>query len=290
MTDAEWLLRRFEENRPRLLAIAQRMLGSQTEADDAVQEVWLRISRGGSQDVENLGGWLTTIVARICLDLLRGRDRRHEVAIEHALDLATSREEDDPEAEAMHADSVGAALLIVLDSLSPAERLAYVLHDMFGVSFEELAVILDRSPAAARQLASRGRRRVRGGPSPRPVELARHQEIVSAFLGAAREGDFQALLLLLDPEVCVHADDAAVALGASRSVIGARAVAEKLVGRARAARLAVIEGTAGAVWSQQGKPLVAFVFTVVHDKVVRVDLVADPNRLAAMAIEGVAQR
>src|SRR5690348_14333257 len=212
MDDQEWLAERFEEHRARLRAVAHRMLGSVPEADDAVQEAWLRLSRADTRDVENLGGWLTTVVARVCLDMLRSRRSRREESLETPLvDLAASSgATGDPEREAVIADSVGPALLLVLDTLSPAERIAFVLHDMFGMPFEEIAPIVGRSPAAARQLASRARRRVQGKAAAPDADVEREREIVSAFLAASREGDFDRLLAVLDPDVVLRADQVAV--------------------------------------------------------------------------------
>src|SRR5919198_1193351 len=227
MDDDEFLAGRFEEHRAHLRKVAYRMLGSVSEADDAVQEAWLRLSRSDTSDVENLGGWLTTVVGRVCLDMLRRRTSRREDPLEaHLPDPIVSHADGiDPEHEALLADAVGLALLVVLESLGPAERLAFVLHDMFAVPFEEIAPIVGRSPAAARQLASRARRRVRGAAAVPEAHLTRQREVVDAFLAAARGGDFDALLAVLDPDVVLRADRGAVPPGASRVVRGARAVA-----------------------------------------------------------------
>jgi RNA polymerase sigma-70 factor (ECF subfamily) len=285
--EREWTADRFEENRAHLRAVAYRMLGSSTEAEDAVQEAWLRLSRTETGDVEDIRAWLTTVVARICLNMLRSRKALREDPLEgSASDEVASREgETDPEQEALLADSVGLALLVVLDTLTPAERLALVLHDTFGVSFEEIAPIVDRSPAAARQLASRARRRVRGAGQPPDADLARQREVVSAFLAAARNGDFEALLAILDPEVVVRADRAAAEIGASPEVRGARAVAETFAGRAQAARPALVDGAAGAVWAQGGTPRVVFDFTISEGRIVAIDLLSDPELLRELDLE-----
>jgi RNA polymerase sigma factor (sigma-70 family) len=278
--EREWLAERFETHRRRLRAVAYRMLGSVSEADDAVQEAWIRLSRTDTSDVENLAGWLTTVVARVCLDLLRSRKSRREqpLTLQHEAG-------DDPEHEALLADSVGLALLVVLETLPPAERVAFVLHDMFDLPFDQIAPIVGRSPAAARQLASRGRRRVRGsGSSVRESGRARRQEVVDAFLAASRGGDFAALIALLDPDVVLRADPAAMQIGASTEVRGAAAVAETFAGRARAAQPARIDGEPGLVWSQGGRPRVVFAFTITDGKIVAIDLLADPDRLARMGL------
>jgi RNA polymerase sigma factor (sigma-70 family) len=281
MSERDWLAERFEERRPHLRAVAHRMLGSVTEADDALQEAWLRVSRAGAGDVRNMGGWLTTIVARVCLNMLDSRRaRREEPAGAQPPEPANGRCATGPEDEAVLADSVGVALLVVLDTLTPAERLAFVLHDMFDVSFGEIASIIGRSPDAARQLASRARRRVRGAGTVQGPDLGRQREVVIAFLTASRSGDFQALLDVLDPGVRLRADDAAARLGAASRVEGAGAVARVFSGRARAAQLALVNGIPGAVWMQGGKPRVLFTFTVARGKITVITLAADPDRLA----------
>jgi RNA polymerase sigma factor (sigma-70 family) len=280
MDDRDWLAERFEAHRPHLRAVAYRMLGSAAEADDAVQEAWLRASRAGADEVDNLGGWLTTVVARVCLNQLRSRRSRPEAPLDdQAAELADGAA--DPEAEAVLADAVGPALLVVLDTLSPAERLAFVLHDLFAVPFGEIAEILGRSEAAARQLASRARRRVQGAEAPEG-DRARQRLVVEAFLAASRKGDFEALLRLLDPRVVARADAAAVAAGAEAEVRGARAVAGTFVGRARFARPALVEGAVGAVWAPGGRPRVVFAFTVSDGRVAEIRLLADPERLAEL--------
>ena len=283
MDEHDWLAERFEADRTHLRAVAYRMLGSASEADDAVQEAWLRLSRSGTDGVENLGGWLTTVVARVCLDMLRSRaSRREDPFGEQVPEPIASREDAiDPEHEAVLADSVGLALLVVLDTLGPAERVAFVLHDMFGVPFDEIAPILGRTPAAARQLASRARSRVQGATVP-DADRSRQRAVVDAFLAAARGGDFDALLAVLDPDVVVRADPAAVLTGASEEVRGAPAVADTFSGRARAARPALVEGTPGLVWMQHGRPQMVSDFTIANGKVVKIDLIADPERISEL--------
>jgi RNA polymerase sigma factor (sigma-70 family) len=281
MPDDEFLAERFEQHRAHLRAVAYRMLGSAGEADDAVQEAWLRVSRADSSDVENLGGWLTTIVARVCLNMLQARKSRRE----EPLDDRLPEQVVDPEQEAVVADSVGLALLVVLDTLRPAERLAFVLHDLFAVPFDEIAPIVDRTPAAARQLASRARRRVQGAGSTPEADAARRRQVVAAFLAASRGGQFDELLRLLDPDVVLRADAAAVAIGAAREARGPAAVAETFSGRARAAKLALVDGSAGLVWSQGGKPRVVIAFTVDGGKVTAIDLLADPEHLGNLDLE-----
>jgi RNA polymerase sigma-70 factor, ECF subfamily len=285
MEEHEWLAERFEENRTHLVAMAYRMLGSPSEADDAVQEVWLRLSRSDTSGVDNLGGWLTTVIARVCLDMLRSRrSRREEPLGEHLPDPIVSREDAvDPEHEALLGDSVGLALIVVLETLAPAERVAFVLHDMFDLPFDEIAPIVGRSPTAARQLASRARRRVQGAKVP-DADFTRRREVVDAFLAASRGGDFDALLAVLDPDVVVRADGAAVRAGASREVRGAAAVAETFSGRARAAQPALVNGAVGLVWAPGGRPRVAFDFTMRGGKIVEIDLIADPEHLRQLDV------
>jgi RNA polymerase sigma-70 factor, ECF subfamily len=284
MSEREWLTEGFEANRTRLRAAAYRMLGSTGEADDAVQEAWIRMNRSNTSDVENLGGWLTTVVARVCLDMLRTRTSRREEPLDGVPERAAEPNGGaDPEHEALLADSVGLAMLVVLDTLTPAERVSFVLHDMFGVPFEEIAPILDRSPEAARQLASRARRRVGRAEDPQ-TGAARQREVVEAFLAAARGGDFEALLALLAPEVVARADDAGVAMGAAAEVRGAAAVAETFAGRARAAQPALVGGVAGLVWAQGGEPKVAFGFTIVGGRIVGIDMIADPERIRELGV------
>jgi RNA polymerase sigma-70 factor (ECF subfamily) len=281
MDERDGLAERFEANRAHLRAVAYRMLGSQSEADDAVQESWLRLSRAGASGVENLGGWLTTVVARVCLDMLRSRTARREEPLDaHASEPITSREDGiDPEHEALLGDSVGLALLVVLESMAPAERVAFVLHDMFAVPFDQIAPIVGRSPDAARQLASRARRRVQGSPPVPDADLTRQREIVNAFLAASRRGDFDALLAVLDPDVVLRADRATVAAGASGEVRGAAAVADTFSGRARAAKPALVNGAVGLVWASRGQPQIVFDITITSGKIVEIDLLSDPERL-----------
>src|SRR5215204_3663431 len=288
----EWLAERFEEHRARLRAVAYRMLGSTSEAEDAVQEAWLRLVRSGAGGVENLGGWLTTVVARVCLNMLRSRRSRREESLEGRLGETFGARVPDPivgradghapEHEALLADSVGLALLVVLETLSPAERLAFVLHDTFGVPFGEIAPIVGRSPAAARQLASRARRRVRGAaPSP-DGDLGRQREVVDAFLAAARAGDFDALVATLDPDVVLRVDRGTPA---SRELRGVAAVAEQARTFARfaaSARPALVNGAAGVVVAPRGRPLTVAGFTVARGRIVEIDVLADPARLRAL--------
>ncbi len=281
------LTARFEENRIRLRAVAYRMLGSQTEAEDAVQEAWLRLNRAGGDEVDNvynLGGWLTTVVARVCLDVLRSRKLRREEPLEGDDVLETSAGTDTNAADEQMqlADSIGPALLVVLETLAPSERIAFVLHDLFAVSFDEIAGIVGKSPAAARQLASRARRRVQGTDAAPDASRARQREIVGAFLAASRAGDFQALLSMLDPDVELRADPAAIKMGAAAGVLGAEAVARTASGRAQRARLALVDGVAGAVWAQGGKPRVVFRFTIAGGKISGIELCAEPAKLAGL--------
>lgn len=283
MNQSDLLAQQFEEHRAHLRAVAYRMLGSASEADDAVQESWLRLSRSDTTGVANLGGWLTTVVARVCLDLLRSREARREESLDaHAPAPITSREaSSDPEQEALLADSVGLALLVVLDTLSPAERLAFVLHDLFDVPFDEIAPIVGRSPTAARQLASRARRRVRGQSTvvDSDVDLTSQRNVVEAFLAASRTGDFDALLAVLDSDVELRAAQFAERAQAPRSARGAQAVAQQLLGRAKALRLALVGGAVGAVYAPSGRVLAAFDFTIEEGRIVAIELVGDPQRL-----------
>jgi RNA polymerase sigma-70 factor (ECF subfamily) len=287
LDETDWLTEQFETSRPRLRAVAYRMLGSPSEADDAVQEAWLRLSRAGTSGVENLGGWLTTVVARVCLDMLRSRRSRREDSLDEETSETVERSEDglDPEREALLADSVGLALHVVLETLAPAERIAFVLHDMFDVPFDEIAPIVGRTPAAARQLASRARRRVQGEATSRDAALTRQREVVDAFLAAARSRDVNAILALLDPDVVVRADWAAVDLGATAEVRGAAAVAETFSKRARGAQPALVDGAAGLVWAPKGQLRVVFNFTLVNGKIAAIDLIGDPARLGMAVLE-----
>ncbi|UQX87666.1 sigma-70 family RNA polymerase sigma factor [Jatrophihabitans telluris] len=315
MNDEDLLAQQFEANRPRLRAVAYRVLGSLAEADDAVQEAWLRLARSDAGEIDNLAGWLTTVVSRVSLDLLRSRASRREDSLDHDQPDWASGAADgltrmasasapasasacaspsaypypappEPEAEVLLADSVGPALQIVLDSLNPSERLAFVLHDVFGLSFEEIGPIVDRSPAAARQLASRARRRVRGGPAEPDVPAHRQREVVAAFLDAARNGRFDTLLSLLDPSVMLRADAVTAAMGAQAEVFGARQVAETFSGRAKAARLAIVDGLAGAVWGKAGAVKVVFAFSLNDGGAIAgIEMLADPAVLAELDIE-----
>jgi RNA polymerase sigma factor (sigma-70 family) len=288
MDEGDWLAERFEENRPNLRAVAYRMLGSLAEADDAVQEAWFRLGRSNASGIENLGGWLTTVVARVCLNMLQSRKARREEPLDaHVPDPIVSREDAfDPEQEALLADSVGLALLVVLETLHPAERLAFVLHDMFDVPFEEIAPIVGRSPAAARQLASRARRRIKGATPVPDADLARQRDVVNAFLAAARSGDFEALLTVLDPDVVLRADVGAVPAGVSGVIRGAPAVAEQALAYARRlgpfARPALVNGAAGVVAAPGGRPVSVLGFTVTRGKIVEIDILADPERLSRL--------
>jgi RNA polymerase sigma-70 factor (ECF subfamily) len=289
MDERDWLADRFEEHRPRLRAVAYRMLGSLTDADDAVQDAWLRLTQAGAGEVENLGGWLTTIVARICLNMLRSRRTRREEPLDaHLPDPVISPEGPlQPEEEALLADSVGLALLVVLDSLSPAERLAFVLHDMFELPFEEIAPMVGRSPTAARQLASRARRRVRGAEFPAPdPDLARQRNVVDAFFRAARGGDFDALVALLDPDVVLRSDFGARRPAAPGVTRGAAAVASQaLIGALPTAHLhpALVNGAAGVVVTVHGRPFAVLGFTVTDGRIVEIDAIADPDRVRRIA-------
>jgi RNA polymerase sigma factor (sigma-70 family) len=278
MDEKDWLAERFEENRDHLRAVAYRMLGSPGEADDAVQEAWLRLSRSDTSGVGNLGGWLTTVVARVSLDMLRSRKSRREEPLSPPEPIMSREDGSDPEHEAILAGSVGPALLVVLETLAPAERVAFVLHDLFAVPFDEIASIVGRTPATTRQLASRARRRVQGA-SAVPGDRTRQREIVGAFLAASRGGDFEALLAVLDPDVVLRADPAAVRMGASAEVRGAAAVAGTFSGRAQAAQPALVNGVAGLVWAQGGQPRVVFDFKIADGKVAGIDMIADPEQL-----------
>jgi RNA polymerase sigma factor (sigma-70 family) len=284
MDEHEFLARQFEEHRAHLRAVAYRMLGSLSEADDAVQEGWLRLSRSDTSDVENLRAWLTTVVARVCLNVLRSRrTRREEPLGVHVPDPVVSPADGtQPEHEALLADSVGLALLVVLETLAPAERLAFVLHDMFAVPFEEIAALVDRSPAATRQLASRARRRVQGqAPVPDP-DLAGQRRVVDAFFAAARDGDFEALVAVLDPEVVLHSDGGELRRSATLVVHGAQEVASRALTFARLTpyvRPALVNGAAGVVVAPRGRPFSVMGFTVSGGRIVEIDSVSDPARL-----------
>jgi RNA polymerase sigma factor (sigma-70 family) len=277
MDEDDRLAGRFEANRPRLRAMAYRMLGSLNDADDAVQDGWISAAGANASAVDNLEGWFTTIVARVCLDMLRSRKSRREEPLDPE-DAAVAG----PEQEAMLADSVGLALLVVLDTLTPAERVAFVLHDTFGLPFEQIAGITGRSPAAARQLASRARRRVQGTTAVPRSRLARQRKVAEAFLAAARGGDLDALLAVLDPEVVLYADAAAAAPGAPATLRGAPAVAQGARAasvRSRYSRVALVNGTPGIVWAPRGRLRVVLAFTMTDDKISRIEVIADPARL-----------
>ena len=278
------LAEEFELSRSRLRGVAYRMLGSLSEADDAVQESWLRLSRADASQIDNLEAWLTTVVGRICLDMLRSRTIRREEPLP-APSGEPPAEGTDPEQEALLADSIGSALLVVLATLTPTERLAFVLHDMFAVSFEEIAVIVGRSPAAARQLASRARNRVQtGAPTPSAADLSRRREIVDAFLAAARGGDLVTLLRLLDPDVVLRADDTAARMGSTGDLRGADVVARFFAGRAQGAHPAVIDGRAGAVVIAGGQIRIAVSFTIAGDRITAIEATADPIHLATLRL------
>ena len=287
MDERDWLAERFEEQRPRLRAVAYRMLGSVSEADDAVQEAWLRLSRTDTREVENLGAWLTTVVARVSLNLLRSRSSRRETPLGvHVPDPIVDRADGtDPEHEALLADSVGLALLVVLETLSPPERIAFVLHDMFAVPFDEIAPIVDRSPEAARQLASRARRRVQGENAVPDADLDTQRSVADAFLAAARDGDFEALLAVLDPDVVLRADVGPLPAGGSREVRGAREVAGQALffsGLGLVLRPALVNGVVGAVSTRDGEPFSVGAFTIRGGKIVAIDILADPERIGRL--------
>jgi len=283
MSEEAWVTEQFEQHRTRLRAVAYRMLGSLSEADDAVQEAWLRLSRADTSGVDNLAAWLTTVVGRVCLDMLRSRTVRREESLDDRV-TEPAAGGIDPEQEVVLADSVGLALLVVLDTLTPAERLAFVLHDMFAVSFDEIAPIVGRTPAAARQLASRARRRVQTDATTPDADVARQREIVEAFLAAAREGEFAALLSLLDPDVVLRADSAAVALGAASEVRGSEAIAGFFSGRARAARPALIDGAPGLAVVAGGKTRIVLGFTIAGGRIIAIDAIADPEQIRDLAV------
>jgi RNA polymerase sigma factor (sigma-70 family) len=288
----EDLIAQFEASRRRLQSLAYRMLGSLTEAEDAVQETWIRLSQSDADSIDNLAGWLTTVLSRVCLGVLRSRRARPEHALE------PDEPEPDgasPEDEALVADALGPALLLVLDTLGPSERLAFVLHDLFAVPFDDIAPIVGRSPAAARQLASRARRRIQGSDGMRSGTRRRQQEVVAAFLAASRAGDFKALVALLDPDAVLRADRAAVESAAANrdrgapllvpEMRGAQAVAMALSGRATAAKLALIDSSPGAVWAPGGRPRAVFAFHVVGDTIAEIEIVTEPAVVAAMRVE-----
>jgi RNA polymerase sigma-70 factor (ECF subfamily) len=285
MDEEKFLAEQFKTNRAHLKSVAYRMLGSASEAEDAVQEAWIRLSRTDTSTVKNLGGWLTTIVSRVCLDMLRSRKSRRE----DGLDAAGNEPAVEPEAavierEAMLADSVGLAMLVVLEQLSPAERIAFVLHDMFDLPFDDIGPIVERTPIAARQLASRARRRVQGRPMPDEAELAGNRDVVRAFLAASRDGDFAGLLAVLDPDVIFHADEAALRLGSLGGIRGADTVAKVYVGRARTAEVALLDGEVGILVAPGGKLLLVSKVVVRNGRIAEIYAMADADRLAEMEI------
>lgn len=292
LSQPEWLAQQFDDSRSHLRAVAYQMLGSLSQADDAVQEAWLKVARSGSREVENLKGWLTTIVARVCMDMLRSRQSRREESL--APSVAEVSGAVALEGGVGLADAIGPALLVVLDKLAPPERIAFVLHDVFDLSFEEIAPIVDRTPAAARQLASRARRRVRGASTPR-ADVARHGELVSAFLAASRDGDLQRLLALLSPDVVLRSDELAVQTAAAnqhlgspmlaRELRGAQRVAEALNGRARGASAVLIDGEPGAASLVRGQVRAAFVFEIAHGQIVGLEVIMEPLQLAELDVQ-----
>jgi len=294
VTDAS-LSARFEENRARLRAVAYRMLGSTSEAEDAVQETWLRVTRADAGAVDNLGGWLTTVITHVCLDLLRARKTRENAAPALGAEAAASGPTD-PEREVLLADAVGSAMMVVLDTLSPPERVAFVLHDLFALSFEDIGAIVGRSPVATRQLASRARRRVQGAgeTGEREEELPSQREVAQAFMAASREGNLEAVLALLDPDVVLRADAVAVKAAAAneakgaprlaREVRGAADVARVFLGSARAAQPALVDGTPGAAWAPGGHPRAVWAFKVERGRIVEVQLVIDPKAVARLEV------
>ena len=290
MPEDDWLVDRFEAHRAHLRTVAYRMLGSWGEADDAVQEAWFRLNRSDASEIDNLGGWLTTVVGRVSLDMLRSRTSRREDPI--GTDVpdpapapsAPTAAGTDPEHEAVLADTVGSALLVVLDTLTPAERLAFVLHDMFAVPFEEIGAIVGRSPNATKQLASRARRKVQGRGAASDADPARQREVVDAFLSASRAGDFDALVALLHPDIELVADGAAVGMGSPEETRGAVAVAGTFSGRAEAAQAALIDGAVGMAWAVGGRPKVVWDFTIEDGKVVHIDMLADEETLDGLEL------
>lgn len=293
MENRDWLEDNFQETRHRLLAIAYRMLGSEDEAEDAVQEAWIRLTRSESKAIENINGWLTTVVTRVCLDMLRSRKSRREDPIDDTVYEIPSEGSGNPEEDVLLADSVGPALLVLLDLLTPTERIAFVLHDLFDLSFEDIAPIINRSGMATRQLASRARRRIRGASVPNE-DKKRQKELVSAFLAASREGNFEALLKVLHPDVILRADATAIKISESRKaqgapqfrteIRGAKNVADTFKGKAAAAQLALVNGNPGATWAPGGKPVVALLFSVSKGRISGIDIVMDPDKLGTIDI------
>ncbi len=289
MDDQEWLAKRFEEHRPRLRGVAYQLLGSLSEADDALQEAWLRISRIDTSSVENLGGWLRTVVARVSLNMLRARTTRREDPLEAGIPdpIVSSPEGGDPEYETLLGDSVGLAMLVVLETLAPAERVAFVLHDVFALPFDEIASITERSPAAARKLASRARQRVRAQAPVPDADLNRQWRLLDAFSAASRDGDFEALVALLDPEIVLREDDGTKRPGASLVIHGARAVAARAASFAHLApyaRRALVNGAAGVVVAPGGRPFAVMAFTIVDGRITEINVLSDPARLDTLAL------
>jgi len=295
MEKKDWLTKNFEETRNHLKAVAYQMLGSTCEAEDAVQETWIRLNRSESEKIDNLRGWLTTVVARVCLDMLRSRKSKREEPLDDKISEHAHEDARNPEADFLVADSVGPALLLVLDLLTPTERIAFVLHDIFDLSFEEIAPIIDRTEEATRQLASRARRRIKGANTPQE-DLEREQEVVSAFLAASRDGKFEALIRLLHPDVVLRADETAIKISEAnkakgapqfkREISGAKTVAETFKGKAQAAQLALVNGSAGAAWGPPGgKPVVAFCFSITDGKISSIEIVMDKNKLENFEFE-----
>src|SRR5262245_17831492 len=286
MSNQEWLAERFENHRQRLNALAYRILGSHAEAEETVQEAWIRLSRSDANQVEDLGRWLRTVVSRLCLNVLQSRRARAEEHLELAAQetLPSQDARTDPEQEALLADSIGLALLVVLDQLTPSERVAFVLHDMFEVPFDEIAPVLGKSAVAARQLASRARRRVRQANAPAHPDVRHHRRLVSAFLAASRNRDFEALLRHLDPSVVMRVDKTSLELGGAE-IRGSQAVARAFVGRLGGAQPALVNGVLGAVWAPRGEPRVVFTFTVVGNKIGEVELIDDPERIRRLSLD-----
>lgn len=287
MQGQDWLAERFEENRGHLRGVAYRMLGSLSEADDAVQEAWLRLSRSASDEIENLGGWLTTVVSRVCLDMLRSKKARREESMEAQPHPVAARSGSDPESEAALADSVGLALMVVLDRLAPAERLAFVLHDMFGVSFDEIGGILGKSSMATRQLASRARKRVHGGGTPAVAAKSGHRELVEAVLDALRARDVERLVAALDPEFVFHADEVSIQQGGQREVRGAENWARQAVqfaGASRFTSIALVDGEVGLVLAPHGRLLRVLKFTFANGRIVAAEVIGDRERLEKMEL------
>jgi len=284
VNDRDALADRFEADRARLLAVARRLLGSELEAEDAVQEAWLRLERTDAEAVDNLSGWLTTVVSRVCLDRLRARRARPEQHMDDDASTAASATDTDPEREAVLADSIGSALLVVLERLSPGERVAFVLHDVFAMPFEDVALVVDRSPEATRQLASRARRRVQGGQVSPDLDLLRRRQLVEAFLAAARGGDFNGLLAVLDPDVALRPDQAALRMGSLRETRGAAAVASALAGGAQTARLALVDGLPALVWAPGGTIRGVIEFRVAAGRIVGLDVTGDAARIDELEI------